>query len=88
MLKKIRFIQLINHFFSFFKQILSIYHYFFIIMEKKYNEKPKKCSNSIKNIILFSLAFHQINFIYVYYVYFSDYSEVQFRTFPNMLYFK
>ena len=40
-------------------------------MENKYNEnhikKPKNCSNSIKNEMLFPLAFHQIDFDWVAY---------------------
>ena len=43
----------------------NAFYYFFIIMENKCNENlmanQKKCSDSIKNEILFPLAFYQIN---------------------------
>ena len=45
-----------------FLHLLNKFHYFFIIIKKKSNGKPKKCSNSIKNEMLFSLAFYQIDF--------------------------
>ena len=52
-----------------FKQISLLYHYFFIIMENESIEhlmkSQKNCSNSIKNKMLYQLAFHQINFDWV-----------------------
>ena len=53
------FLFLMDTFFHFFKQISLLYHYLYIIMENKSNEdlkeNQKKCSNFIKNNILFQL---------------------------------
>ena len=69
---------LMETFFSFFKQISLLYHYFFMIMETKSNENLMenkiKCPNSIKNKMIFSLAFHQIDFDWVQ-IFFTKYVQ-------------